>query len=179
MGTSRSRARWVRGALAGACSAIVTVIAHAVGGCASPSSPALVVAVLACASTGAALAGITLESRGHRVLGVIGALAIAQALGHGLLTVVGGHHHDLLGSSPAMVAAHVVAAVTLGVAIASVEYLYAVCTSVLCWLRLFLVHAQRPPARPPVATNDVVAQSVLRLSGLGMRAPPLLACTRG
>lgn len=179
MGSSRSRARRVRGALAGTCSAIVTVIAHSAGGGAPPSSPALLVAVLACATIGAALAGVELESRSHRLLGVIGALAIAQAAGHGLLTVIGGHHLEASGASPAMVAAHVIAAVALGAAIASVEYLYAVCSSVLCWLRLYLAHAHRTAARLPFATNDVVAQSVLRLSGLGMRAPPSPVLARG
>lgn len=72
-----------------------------------------------------------------------------------------------------MVAAHAVAAVVLGVAISAVEHLYVVCASVLCWLRLFATAAARPAARGVRRTADAaVAQCVLLLSGLGMRAPP-------
>jgi hypothetical protein len=79
----------------------------------------------------------------------------------------------MLEVTPSMAAAHVAGAVMLGLAIASVEYLYVVCTSVLCWLRLFAAHAQRPTGRLlSFEPSDVVAQSVLGRSGLGMRAPP-------
>ena len=174
MSTPKSRARWVRGALAGACSGVVTVGAHAAAGGVVPQGGRLIASMLVCAIVGAALAAAPLEGRRGRLLGVIGALAVAQSLGHLTLMASAAHHHgDNLGVTPTMAAAHLAAAVILGVAITSVEYLCVVCESVRCWLRLFAMAASRPAARLlPLATSDVVAQSVLRCSGLGMRAPP-------
>lgn len=174
MGTPKSRARWVRGALVGACSAVVTVGAHAAAGGVVPHGGRLIVAMLVCATVGAVLAAAPLEDRWGRLLGVIGALTVAQSLGHLTLMASAAHHHSgALGLTPTMAAAHLAAAVMLGVAITSVEYLYVVCASVLCWLRLFAMTAARPVTRLlPAAPSDVVAQPVLRCSGLGMRAPP-------
>ena len=175
VGTPKSRARWVRGALVGACSAVVTVGAHAAAGGVVPHGGRLIVSMLVCATVGAVLATAPLEGRRGRLFGVIGALTVAQSLGHLTLMASTGHHHgDTMGLTPSMATAHLAAAVMLGVAITSVEYLYVVCASVLSWLRLFATAASRPAARLlPLATGDVVAQSVLRCSGLGMRAPPL------
>lgn len=164
----------MRGVLVGACSAVVTVGAHAAAGGVLPQGGRLIAAMLVCAIVGAVLSAAPLESRPGRLLGVVGALTIAQALGHLTLMVSAAHQHgDTLGVTPSMAAAHLAAALVLGVAIDSVEYLYVVCESVLCWLRLFAMAATRPAARLlPLATSEVVAQSVLRCSGLGMRAPP-------
>lgn len=153
---------------------MVTVGAHAAAGGVVPQGGRLVASMLVCALIGAALAAVPLEGRWGRLLGVIGALTVAQTLGHLTLMASAAHHHGAtFGVTPTMVAAHLVAAVLLGVAITSVEYLYVVCESVLCWLRLFAMAASRPAARSlPLATNDVVAQPVLLRSGLGMRAPP-------
>ena len=174
MSTPKSRARWVRGALVGACSAVVTVGAHAAAGGVVPQGGRLIASMLVCGIIGAVLAAAPLEGRSGRLLGVIGALAVAQSLGHLTLMASASHHHgDTLGVTPSMAAAHLAAAVLLGVAITSVEYLYVVCESVLCWLRLFAMAALPPAARLlPLVTNDVVAQPVLLRSGLGMRAPP-------
>lgn len=174
--TPTSRARWMRGGLVGACSAVVTAGAHAAAGGVLPQGGPLIVSALLCATVGAVLAMATLENRRVRLLAIIGALAVAQSLGHVTLTVAGGHHHNGLGTAPSMVAAHIAAVIALGAAIASVEYLYVVCTSVLCWLRLFGSAALRPVARPlPLVLDDpnnVVTQSVLCSSGRGNRAPP-------
>jgi hypothetical protein len=172
--TPKSRARWVRGALVGACSAVVTVGAHVAAGGVVPQGGRLIAAMLVCAVVGVVLSAAPLEGRRGRLLGVIGALTAAQSLGHLTLMTSAGHHHgDALGVSPSMAAAHLAAAVILGVAITSVEYLYVVCESVLCWLRLFAMATARPTVQLlPLAARDVVAQSVLRCSGLGMRAPP-------
>ncbi len=130
--------------------------------------------MLVCASIGAGLAGATLEGRRSRLLLVTGALVAAQSLGHIVLTVTTAHHHGgIVEVTPSMVAAHLAAAVALGIAITSVEYLYVVCTSVLCWLQLFFTAAQRPtPRSVRMESADVVAPSRLRCSGPGMRAPP-------
>ena len=156
------------------CSAVVTVGAHAAAGGRLPGGAALMLSALACAIVGAVLAGIRLEGRRVQLLAVVGGLVAAQTLGHLMLTLAAGHHaHDTLGVTPSMIAAHVAGALMLGVAINAVEYLYVVCTSVLCWLRVFALGAQRPAARLVRAVaSDVVAQSVLLRSGLGTRAPP-------
>ena len=172
MTITRARASWLRGALVGACSTVVTMTAHAAAGGGLPHGGGLLVALLlVCATTGAAVGGIALEGRRSRLLGIVGALGLAQVLGHLTLVVVGGHHMEL---TPAMVASHAAAAVVLGVAITAAEYLYVVCASVLCWLRLFATPAARStPFVPRRVANVFVARPVLLRSGLGMRAPPM------
>ncbi len=162
--------------MVGACSAVVTAAAHAAAGGVLPQGGPLIVSALLCATVGAVLAMATLENRRGRLLAIIGALAVAQSLGHIMLTVTAGHHHGGFDTTPSMVAAHVAAVVALGAAIASAEYLYVVCASVLCWLRLFASAAPRPVARPLRLglddPNSVVTQPVLCSSGRGNRAPP-------
>ncbi|KUI38643.1 hypothetical protein AU197_22840 [Mycobacterium sp. IS-1590] len=180
MNTPKSRARWVRGGLVGACSALLTATAHTIAGGRLPGGSALVVAVLVCATVGAAVARPGLDGRYARLLGVVGALSLAQFFGHLAFVVAGGHVHSAtaLGLTPAMVAAHVGAAVVLGAAIAAVEYLYVVCVSVLQWLRLFATSGPRPRVRRVHrVVKTVVAESVLFSYGLGMRAPPLRSAT--
>lgn len=178
MSTPRIRARWLRGGLVGGCSALLTVGAHAAVDDRLPHGAALMVVLLLCATVGAAV-GTAPAGRGHgRLVGVIAALGGTQLLGHWALALFGGHHHGLggFGMSPSMAAAHAAAAIVLGAAIAAVEYLYVVCESVLCWLRLFTLGALRATSRARHWTaNSVVAQPVLLRSGLGMRAPPALA----
>ncbi|MEO3758251.1 hypothetical protein ABGB19_08205 [Mycobacterium sp. B14F4] len=175
MSTPRSRAQWLRGGLVGGCSAAVTAGAHTSAGAELPGGAALTAALLVCATAGAVLARIRLDGRRGRVLGVVAALALAQALGHVTFVLSGGGHHHAaaLGLTGSMVAAHVVAAAALGAAISAVEYLYVVCSSVLRWLRVFAALVIRPQARRAhFALRAVVAESVLLNSGLGMRAPP-------
>ena len=71
-----------------------------------------------------------------------------------------------------MTAVHIGAAVLLGGAIVAVEHLYAVCSSVLCWLRLFARRTPRPVARIRRRASNVVAPRPVLAAGLGMRAPP-------
>lgn len=174
MSPPKSRARWLRGALVGVCSAVVTTGAHTAGGGHVPQGATLALAVLICGAVGAVSAEVRPEGRALGLLAVIGALVAAQSLGHLTLTLASHHHDGGAGPTPLMAAAHLAAAVLLGAAINAVEYLYAVCASVLCWLRLFALAAQRPAKRcVRRRTIDVVAASVLRCPGLGMRAPPL------
>ncbi|BBY45601.1 hypothetical protein [Mycolicibacterium celeriflavum] len=175
MSTPTSHARWLRGGLVGACSAILTATAHTFAQGELPRGSALIVAMLLCATAGTAVARLTLDGRHARLVGAIGALSIAQVLGHLSFVVSGGHHHSAaaLGFTPAMVAAHLGAALVLGAAIAAVEYLYVVSVSVLRWLRIFAALALRPRVRRvPRVAKTVVAESVLFNYGLGMRAPP-------
>jgi hypothetical protein len=174
--TPTSRAGYVRGGLVGLCAALVTATAHAGAGGGAPAGGPLVLLLVVCATVGAAVGGITLEGRvAHGAL-VVGALATAQVLGHVMLTVGGHHGHGGWLMAAPMLTLHVVAAVGLGLLINAVEYLYAVCGSVLCWLRIFATGHIRPTVgqrwRP---TNVIVARPILLRTGLGMRAPPQAA----
>jgi hypothetical protein len=163
----------VRGGLVGLCAALVTVTAHAAGGGGAPTGSALILLLVACATVGAIVGGVTLEGRHSREVLVIGALGAAQALGHVVLTVGGHHEHSGWLLTPPMLTLHVLAAVGLGLLINAVEYLYVVCGSVLCWLRIFAASHIRPSFRQAWRpTNVVVARPVLLRVGLGMRAPP-------
>ena len=174
MSTPRSRAQNLRGGLVGVCSAVVTAGAHTSAGGELPGGAALVAAVLVCATSGAILRRFRFQERRSRVVGVVGALAVAQLFGHLTFVVTGGHHHaEQFGLTGAMVAAHALAALALGAAISAVEYLYVVCSSVLRWLRVYAALATRPPSVSLRFTiKTLVAESVLLNSGLGMRAPP-------
>lgn len=176
MSTPKSRARWLRGVLVAASSTVVTVGAHAAAGGRVPQGAPLLLSILIGLTVGALAAGLSFDDRRARVLGTVGALALAQGLGHLTLSVAAGHHHAARPSS-SMLVYHAVAAVLLGALINATEYLYVVCASVLCWLRLFASRLPRPLTRASSFISDVVAQSVLRCAGLGMRAPPHAAQT--
>ncbi|HVQ52825.1 MAG TPA: hypothetical protein VMS92_22545 [Mycobacterium sp.] len=173
MSTPTSRAGYVRGGLVGLCAALVTAAAHAGAGGGVPTGGALVLLLVVCATVGAAVGGIRLEGRVARAALVIGALAAAQALGHVMLTVGGHHEHTGWLMTAPMLMLHVLAAVGLGLLIDAVDYLFAVCGSVLCWLRIFTAGHIRPAAGQGWrSTNVIVARPVLLRTGLGMRAPP-------
>lgn len=128
---------------------------------------------MVCAALGAAVAGLTPDTRWVRTALLIGALGAGQALGHAALTVAGGHHHAASSFTAPMLGLHIAAAVGLGLLIGLAEYLYVVVASVLCWLRIFAAVRIRPPARELWwPSNTVVARPVLLRTGLGMRAPP-------
>lgn len=174
--TPTSRAGWLRGALVGSCSAVITVAAHAGAGGGMPRGSAFVIALLGCATIGAVTGSIPLHGRHTRIAGVILALGLAQALGHLTLFTAGGHHHGVAGAelTASMLAAHAAAAIVLGLVISSAEYLYVVCSSVLCWLRLFAAAVERPAHRTVRrVVSVVVIESVMLQAGLGMRAPPV------
>lgn len=173
MNSAKSRARWLRGSLVGLTSAVLTIGAHAAAGGGIPGGGALIISLLACATVGALIGCLRLEGRGAARLATVTALCAAQLLGHVTL-VAAGHHHggDAPGLTASMAAAHIGAAVALGVAITAVEYLYLVCTSVLCWLRLFATGAQRPTALLVRRIAHVVVVEPIFATGLGMRAPP-------
>lgn len=181
MSTPRSRARRIAGALVGGCSAVLTVAAHAAAGGGLPRGAQLVCALLVCALAGGALTRFGSVGERSRPGQLVAALLLAQLAGHATLGWAAGPHHPGphpagLGVTPAMLAAHLAAAVLLGLLIGAAEYLYVVGTSVLCWLRLFTFGAPRPqPRQRRRSPVDVVVQSVLRSRGLGMRASPSIA----
>ena len=177
MNSPKARAHWLRGGLVGGCSAVLATSAHAGAAGAVPHGAALVAALLVCATAGAAVGAVELSTRHTRAAAVFAALCAAQFLSHVTLAVTGGHHHagDGMGLTPAMIAAHLGAAVLLGLSIAVVEHLYTVSATLLTWLRLFAVSTPRPTSPPVRRAEPVVIRPVLLRPGLGMRAPPSAA----
>ncbi|MGV0838014.1 hypothetical protein [Mycolicibacterium thermoresistibile] len=171
MSTPATRARYLRGALVGACSALLTGAAHCAAGGDLPGSGPLTLLLVGCATVGALTATLTTTHRYARLAMLITALGAGQFVGHFALTITaGGHGH---GMTVLMVTAHAAAAVALGLLIGLSEYLYLVARSVLCWLWLVLCRPGRPITRAPLrAPKRVAAPSVLLCSGRGMRAPP-------
>lgn len=164
------RARRLRGALVGAASTLMTTGAHAAGGGGVPRGPALLIVLLICLTAGA-LAACARTDHGTGYLTTASALGGAQLCGH-LALMTAGHHHGAFGWS--MAAAHIAAALLLAAAITSVQFLYAVCVSILCWLRLFALRALRPTA-PRVRYRATIARPrPVPIGGTGMRAPPAL-----
>lgn len=169
-----TRAHRLRGGLVGGSSAVLATSAHAGAAGAVPHGATLVAALLVCATAGAAAGAVKLAGRYAQSAVMFTALCAAQFLSHGTLAVTGGHHHAgaALGLTPAMAAAHVGAALVLGVTIAVVEHLYTVCATLLTWLRLFASRSPRPTPPPVRRAEPVVVRPVLLRPGLGMRAPP-------
>jgi hypothetical protein len=153
----------------------MTAGAHAAAGGGLPRGGALVAVLLLCATVGAMLGAVRVEGRIARWAATAAALGVAQLLGHTVLAVAS--HHGGGDAAPLMIAAHAVAAVVLGAAISAAEYLYVVCASVLCWLRLFAVRATRPVAPIRRRKTKVVALQPVLTTGLGMRAPPSIFAT--
>jgi hypothetical protein len=175
--TPSSHAGRLRGGLIGVCSALVTAIAHAAGGGGGvPEGSTLAELIVVCATVGASVGTIHLTGRRTKVVLVIAALCAGQALGHLMLTVVGGHHHTGWLLTTPMLAMHAIAALVLGLLIAAAEHFYVVCSSIVSWLRLFAtdVHAPSVTSTRCYSTKVVVAEPVLLRAGLGMRAPPRL-----
>ena len=177
--TPIEQAARLRGGLVGACSALTAAVAHTAAGAAAPSSSPVVVLVMVCTAIGAAVGGLRPQARAARSVVLIAALGLGQLLGHLVLTVTGSHHHAASMFTASMVALHIVAAVGLGLLIGAVEYLYVVCASVLCWLRVFILGRISPVGHAVWWPSDtVVARPVLLRAGLGMRAPPVV-CPAG
>ena len=171
MNSPAARARQLRGALIGVSSALMTTGAHAAAGGGVPRGPALVVVLLICLTAGT-LAGCVRPDRNAYAV-TAAALCGAQLSGHLAMTLAAHHHHGGLGVS--MAAAHLGAALLVAAAITSVEFLYTVCVSVLCWVRLFALRAPRPPA-PPIRHRATIARPrPVPIGGTGMRAPPAVA----
>lgn len=178
MRTPTARAGYLRGGLVGVCSALVTALAHSVAGGATPTGATLMFLMIVCVTVGIVLGAVNTDGRYTRIGLVVGALAIGQVSGHMVLTLTSEQHGECgwMLTAP-MLSVHVAAALALGIAISAVEHLYAVCGSILRWLRLFSITQLRPMVRlaRAHAANVVVVRPVLLLSGLGMRAPPPLA----
>ncbi|MDH6195458.1 hypothetical protein M2272_002098 [Mycobacterium frederiksbergense] len=176
MSTPIKHAARLRGGLVGACSALTATAAHTAAGGGAPSSSPLIVLLLLCAALGAAVGGFNPQTRSAKAALLIAGLGAGQLLGHVALAMVGGHRHSASLFTGPMLGLHVAAAVGLGLVIGMAEYLYVVCASVLCWLRIFAAARIRPSVRELWwPSNVVVARPVLLRAGLGMRAPPAVS----
>ncbi|MGW4099355.1 hypothetical protein [Mycobacterium sp. NPDC004974] len=176
MSTSAKHAARLRGGLVGACSALTATVAHTAAGGMAPTSSPLIVLLLLCAALGAAVGGLNPQTRSARTGVLVAGLGAGQLVGHFALAMSGGHHHAASLLTAPMLGMHVAAAVGLGVVIGMAEYLFVVCVSVLCWLRIFAAARLRPLDRALWwPSNVVVARPVLLRAGLGMRAPPAVS----
>jgi len=157
----------------------MTAGAHAAVGGGIPHGPALVAAVLVCVVAGALVSGIPGQGGRGRFAAIVAALCAAQLCGHLVLVVTGHHagHHPGSAGGWGMAAAHLGAALVLGAGIAAAEYLYTVCVSVLCWLRLFALRSLRAPSPVVRPIIDVVLRQPVSVTGWGMRAPPARVAT--
>jgi hypothetical protein len=169
--TPTPRAGVLRGTLVGVCSALFTAAAHAAGG-GAPSGTSLILLALACATIGAAISTVTIESYRAKIAALTLVVCVAQSAGH--VTLMAAAHHGVHADAMPvpMVLSHLLAAAALAVLIAAAEFLHQVCGSVLCWLRLVMLHRTRAHLPVPGHRDVVVVRPVLLRSGLGMRAPP-------
>src|SRR5262245_30826002 len=110
----------------------------------APTSSPLIVVLLLCAALGAAVGGLNPQTRSAKTGLLIAGLGAGQLLGHVALAMAGGHHHASSLFTAPMAGLHLAAAVGLGLVIGVAEYLYVVCASVLCWLRIFAATRVRP-----------------------------------
>jgi hypothetical protein len=168
----RHHAGALRGVLVGAVSALLTAVAHAAAG-GTPLGTPLLLLVIACATVGTATSALAIEHRRAEIVILVGALGAAQVVGHVILA--GAEHHGTHSVVPSMpmLAAHAATTVVLAVLISLAEFLYQVCQSVLCWLRLVAIHRSRAVGSVLRDTTETPVRRVLLRSGMGMRAPPV------
>ncbi|RJO79802.1 hypothetical protein D5S18_00525 [Nocardia panacis] len=162
----------LRGATAGTTSGAISVAAHgwAAGG-AAPSGTTLMLLVAGAAVIGALVAG----ALGETVIGLVTALAGGQVLGHITMGWSSGHmHHGDMQISPAMVGAHLVAAVIAAVLIRGAEGAYRFGCAVLSRVlpRKYCPPAIIGPATLRLAHRDRVILRLLAVNGLRSRGPP-------
>ncbi|MGQ4614420.1 hypothetical protein [Nocardia sp. R7R-8] len=165
----------VRGGSAGAISGAISVAAHgwASGGM-LPDTTALALLAAASAVIGALVAG--LAPLRETSSGLVAALVAGQLLGHLAMGITSGHlQHADAQLTPAMLAAHLCAAVVAAVVIRGAEAAYRIGTAVLHRV-LPLRHtppvvAKHVPLR--TAHRDRVVLRVFAAEALRTRAPPL------
>lgn len=166
----------LRGAAVGTLSALVTAAAHQAGGGMSASTSALVLLVAACAAVGAvASTSVFSDSRARPALHLMAVLAVAQLLGHVMLTVVDGHHHGPV-LTDRMTASHVAAIVLGAFVIRAAEHGVRRAASLMRRVLpvLVAVIVERDDASTSLpAYRAPVARGIVDLSGCGTRGPPV------
>ncbi len=164
----------VRGAVAGLISGTVSVAGHgwAAPG-AVPDSTGIMLLGAAAALLGALVAGLRPLRTG--AAGLTAVLTAGQLLGHICLGWGSGHlHHGDLQLTPAMIAAHILAAGVAAVVIRGAESAYRVCAATLCRVISLLprVPAVAGPVVLRIAYRDRVVPRILVTGSCGTRAPP-------
>jgi hypothetical protein len=170
---ARTRAAQLRGVFVGAISGVTAVAGHGFGGAHLPGSAAVVLVVLCSAVIGAVAAAVATR----RVPVVIACLAIGQVLGHYLLGLVGEHAHTAQWS-PAMVAAHLGAALVAAALICTAEGLFGAVATAVWRLVLVLIALRDSAQRHPTPSHwGVPSLAVRARAGCGRvtRGPPSFA----
>ncbi|MFF2556395.1 hypothetical protein ACFVUS_35675 [Nocardia sp. NPDC058058] len=170
----------LRGGSAGLLSGAFAVAAHGwISGAAPLESGALTLLVAASAAVGALVAGIGALRTSW--LGLVIALIGGQLLGH--FSMMWGspgssahHHHHASMWSPAMLAAHIVAACVAAVVILGAEGAYRIASTVLAWALPVAVSLPvlTGPPQLPIAHRDRVVLRVFAADAFRTRGPPTL-----
>ncbi|MCX4096971.1 hypothetical protein [Nocardia sp. alder85J] len=168
----------LRGGCAGAMSAALSIAAHGWASGGMPVSSGTLTLVLAAASVvGALVTGLGLATPGARTVPLAGALLGGQLLGHATLTLdmAGMPHRSAW--TPAMLAAHAVAALAAALLIRSAEAAYRIgCAAVARVLPILLrTPATAPPPRLPIAHRARVILRLFPADTFRTRGPPATA----
>ncbi|NLU83590.1 hypothetical protein [Rhodococcus sp. HNM0569] len=162
----------VRGASVGALSGAVTVAAHGAGGGAVPSDGPLALLVAVCAG-----AGMVAGSSRSTLRALMLVLAVAQLVGHAVLTFADTHQHGS-GIDGRMIAAHTVAVAVGAWVIRGAERGLRVAASavrrIVPTVWILVADDEAVPAPEPVRRVRFSTR-LLDLSGRGTRGPPLVA----
>ncbi|WP_067535202.1 hypothetical protein [Nocardia crassostreae] len=176
---ARSDAAVLRGGAAGSVSGALAVAAHGwISGAAPLESGPLTLLVLASMGVGALVPRIgALRSTG---LGLVLALVGGQLLGH--FSMMWGspgsshhHHHQASMWSPAMLAAHLTAAVAAAIVILGAEAAYRITSTALAWVlpAPVAVPVLAGPPQLPIAHRDRVVLRILAADAFRTRGPPV------
>ncbi|GAA4666468.1 hypothetical protein [Gordonia humi] len=155
----------VRGGVVGGASALTGIAAHAAAMGILPSTSSLLIVLAAAVAIGAAVVAAP------RLPGIV-ALAIGQGAVHLLLTLLSGHHHDLL--QPSMVLTHGLGTVAALALIAAIEALASTAIGVVALVVSLLTYRgmRRSSMRPRVVRIIDAPAAPLQLGSVGLRGPP-------
>ncbi|CAM2912933.1 hypothetical protein [Skermania piniformis] len=167
MSAASSAARFRAGAV-GATGAALALAAHGFGGDGRPDLSALTLLV----GLGVAISAATVRAAGRP--GTAAALIGSQLGGHVVLAAAGGHAHPLH-IPPAMVSAHLIAAVACGLLIVAAEQVYAALVRV-SHIVTTTPHAPASEPRLSIAERPFHVGSTAGRGGISVRGPPARSC---
>ncbi|MTE12638.1 hypothetical protein [Nocardia aurantiaca] len=175
-----SDAAVLRGGAAGSVSGALAVAAHGwISGAAPLESGPLTLLVAASAAVGAVVASV--HALRTTAAGLVVALIGGQLLGHfsmmwGSPGSMHHQHHDASMWSPAMLAAHIVAACAATVVILGAEAAYRIGTTVLAWAlpRPIILPVLTGPPLLPIPHRDLVVLRIFAADVFHTRGPPAL-----
>lgn len=166
----------VRGAAAGLVSGTISLAAHGWASAgAAPTSPSITLLAATSAVLGALVSAPGPLRTGST--GLVGALVAGQLAGHLGMSWDSGHlHHGDLRLTPAMIAAHTLAAVVAAVVVRGTEFAYRIGGTALA--RVLPIRCPAPviPGPPPLRTThrDRVVLRIFAADTGRTRAPPHL-----